>query len=495
MTDQLEAGGVDVAPEHRDPAAPDSAIAPEPGATRVSWRERRRARPSKWDRPPDPHDWRYFVGTLGKILIATGLLLFGFVGYQLYGTGIETARAQNRLEDDFARLVAANMADRDPTVTSAPGVSDADDADDADDQLRAATDDGDGAATGADASGDPGDPVDAGDADGGDDGFADAAGSITTIPPAIDLSDEAVEQRIPPIRRGDVMARLQIPAIDQDVYVVPGVRLTDLKDGPGHYPDTPLPGQLGNASIAGHRTTYGAPFFDVDQLRPGDEIIVTMITGDRFVYLVTGTEIVSAADYWVVTTGNPDIAELTLTSCDPKYTARDRIVVHSVLDPSRSSNVGLPTSYELDEPADEADDTAIPGDDPTVVVDDPAAPADDSVTAPAAPADDPSAPGDQPADEPSAPAADEPRPSGPADEPDVADREVDAFSQGWFDDGAAFPQIALWGLVLTAISLAAYALSRRTRHDWIGGLVGIAPFVVALYFFFQNVNRLLPPGL
>ena len=150
-------------------------------------------------------------------------------------------------------------------------------------------------------------------------------------------------QDIPPIARGEPLALLEIPAIGRSDIVVPGVTLNDLKDGPGHYPETPLPGQLGNASIAGHRTTYGAPFFDVDQLQPGDEIIVTMITGDRYVYIVTGSEIVSASDYWVVTTRDPTIAELTLTSCHPKYTAHDRIVVHSLLDPTRSSKVGFPT--------------------------------------------------------------------------------------------------------------------------------------------------------
>ena len=95
--------------------------------------------------------------------------------------------------------------------------------------------------------------------------------------------------------------------------VVPGVTLNDLKNGTGHYPDTPLPGQLGNAAVAGHRTTYGAPFFDVDQLETGDEIITTLLNGDRFVYEVTFSEVVSATDYWVVTTRDPNIAELTLT--------------------------------------------------------------------------------------------------------------------------------------------------------------------------------------
>src|SRR5215207_9989485 len=61
---------------------------------------------SKWDRPPEPKDWRYFVGGAGKVLIALGLLMFGFVAYQLWGTGIETARAQNRLESNFEERLA-----------------------------------------------------------------------------------------------------------------------------------------------------------------------------------------------------------------------------------------------------------------------------------------------------------------------------------------------------------------------------------------------------
>src|SRR5690606_12535256 len=93
------------------------------------------------------------------------------------------------------------------------------------------------------------------------------------------------------------------------------------------------------------------------------------ITGGRFVYRVTSVEVVSASDYWVVTTRDPNVAELTLTSCHPKYTARDRIVVHSVLVPELSSPVGLAELYELDGSSTEA----IPGDDPTLVADEPSA--------------------------------------------------------------------------------------------------------------------------
>ena len=69
------------------------------------------------------------------------------------------------------------------------------------------------------------------------------------------------------------------------------------------------------------------------------------------------------------------------------------------------------------------------------------------------------------------------------------------FQNQWFSDPDAFPQVALWGSMLTAVSLGAYAVSRRARRNWVGLLVGVAPFVVVLYFFFENVNRLLPPNL
>ena len=72
----------------------------------------------KFDRPAPPHDWRWWVGGLGKTLIATGLLLFGFVAYQLWGTGIETARAQNSLENEFEELLAGT-----PPTTASPATA------------------------------------------------------------------------------------------------------------------------------------------------------------------------------------------------------------------------------------------------------------------------------------------------------------------------------------------------------------------------------------
>ena len=77
------------------------------------------------------------------------------------------------------------------------------------------------------------------------------------------------------------------------------------------------PASSGNAAIAGHRTTYGSPFFNIDQLEVGDEIIATTLNG-RFTYRVTGQQIVASDDYWVVATADPTRATLTLTSCHPE---------------------------------------------------------------------------------------------------------------------------------------------------------------------------------
>ena len=520
-SDVAESAALDGGPS--DVVGPAGAEAP-PSPPTTRWarhRERRRTRVSKWDRPPQPKDWRYFVGTFGKVLIATGILMFGFVAYQLWGTGIETARAQNRLENAFEEAIAAST-DETPATTIDDG--DEDGGPDADDGGADGADpDVDGAADGADADG-----ADATDTDDPLPALPDPVPS-EVVPGGVDLSDVAVDQEIPAIDQGDVIARLEIPRIDQDLYVVAGVTLDDLKDGPGHYPDTPLPGQLGNAAIAGHRTTYGAPFFDVDQLVTGDDLIVTTITGGRFVYRVTGVEGGAASDYWVVTTRDPNVAELTLTSCHPKYTARDRIVVHSVLVPELSSPVGLAELYELDESPTEP----IPGDDPTLVADEPAttepavteparADATDSTVAPddeivatvdddagndlvgsdevgASVDEDVAAASDESTDQaavpPTTPATPDEAPDAP--EPGTVEEpeQLDAFSQGWFDDDEAWPQIALWGMALTIISLLAYQLSKKTRHDSIGFAAGIGPFLFSLYFFFQNVNRLLPPGL
>ncbi len=123
---------------------------------------------------------------------------------------------------------------------------------------------------------------------------------------------------------GDALGRLRIPAIGLSAVVVQGTGAGELRSGPGHYAETPLPGQRGTVAIAGHRTTYGAPFRDVDDLAPGDRIELRMPYG-RFAYRVERTRIVAPTQVDVVERVAYD--RLVLTACHPLYSAAQRIVV------------------------------------------------------------------------------------------------------------------------------------------------------------------------
>ncbi len=130
---------------------------------------------------------------------------------------------------------------------------------------------------------------------------------------------------------GDAFAIIRIPSIErlqEGWTVVEGVRRSDLKNGAGHMPDTPLPGQPGNAVISGHRTTYGAPFHEFDELQPGDMIEVETALGVH-TYAVTETQIVRPTDVWV--TDPREGAWLTLTTCHPKFSSRQRLIVFAEL--------------------------------------------------------------------------------------------------------------------------------------------------------------------
>ena len=123
---------------------------------------------------------------------------------------------------------------------------------------------------------------------------------------------------------GQPIGRIRIPRIDLSTVIVEGTGTAALRKGPGHYPDTPLPGAPGTVAVAGHRTTYGAPFRDVDKIRRGDEIVVEMPYG-RFVYKTERTRIVAPTDVWVTRRVSYD--RIVLTACHPKYSAAQRIVV------------------------------------------------------------------------------------------------------------------------------------------------------------------------
>jgi sortase A len=241
---------------------------------------------------------RRVVAGTGKALITLGILILLFVAYQLWGTGIYTARQQHKLENQFEQALAStgNSETPDfPVVSSRPT----------------------GSTTATTV------PV-----------------SSTTEPP-IELPDI------------DAVARIVIPKIDADYIVVQGVSLDDLRKGPGHYPSTPFPGQAGNAAIAGHRTTYGAPFGRLDDLENGDIIKIRTFEG-QFQYEVYDKFPVQPDDVSVLDADPTKKATLTLTTCHPPYQAAQRLIVKaflqlppnaeplpSTVDPTEVKNDGL----------------------------------------------------------------------------------------------------------------------------------------------------------
>jgi sortase A len=210
--------------------------------------------------------------TLGKLLISVGFGVLLFVAWTLWGTGLSTDRAQAALEVDFDRQ----------------------------------------------------DPID-----------------------ARELSREGVQSiKVDDSFKpdpGEAVFRIVIPRIELREMVVEGVDVDSLRKGPGHYPDCrrgfekPLctdeeevwPGEVGRVIISGHRTTYGAPFYDIDRLRRGDEIRLETKWGD-FTYEVTGSEIVPPNSTDIATPVS-DKPELVLTTCNPRFSAAERLIVSAEL--------------------------------------------------------------------------------------------------------------------------------------------------------------------
>ena len=223
------------------------------------------------------------VGAIGRFMMRAGIVILLFVAYQLWGTGLATARAQDTLTKEFDSQIAQ---------FSAPGPST------------------------------PSQP-------------------IVTAP-----ADLPIPQP------GDPIARLTIKKIDSDFIMVQGVDLKWLQQGPGHFPQTPLPGQPGNAAVAGHRTTYQAPFNRIDELVPGDTITATTLQG-TFTYKVdahidpkdgstSGHVIVSPNDLSIL--DQTGVNRLTLMACHPKFTAAQRIVVTATLTSNPAAATPIPTT-------------------------------------------------------------------------------------------------------------------------------------------------------
>jgi sortase A len=151
-------------------------------------------------------------------------------------------------------------------------------------------------------------------------------------------------EREPEIRHG----RLEIPAIGLDQTLFEGVSLTAINRGPSHWPGTAMPGQLGNVVVAGHRTTYTRPFWDLQALQPGDELIFTMADGSRHVYALDRIEIVAPTDVHIVDQTRAHTA--TLFACHPRGSARQRIVGHFTMKPA-TQPVQITDTFQIRAPA------------------------------------------------------------------------------------------------------------------------------------------------
>ena len=131
---------------------------------------------------------------------------------------------------------------------------------------------------------------------------------------------------------GEAIGTILIPRFDLDAVVIEGTGTSDLERGPGHYPETPFPGQPGTVAIAGHRTTYLAPFRNIDSLVAGDEITLKMPYG-TFVYTVRRHEIVSPDDVGIIDPVGYN--QLVITACHPLYSAAQRYAVFAKQTASR----------------------------------------------------------------------------------------------------------------------------------------------------------------
>jgi sortase A len=130
---------------------------------------------------------------------------------------------------------------------------------------------------------------------------------------------------------GDPITKISIPAADlKPTVVVEGTGASALRAGAGHYPNTPLPGEEGNVAIAGHRTTYGKPFANLDRLKVGDEIFLETPVG-KYTYKVTKDPFPVEANDFSVISQTPGHT-LTLTTCHPKGSARQRLVIKAELE-------------------------------------------------------------------------------------------------------------------------------------------------------------------
>jgi sortase A len=382
---------------------------------------------------PAQSPWVRITGIAGKTLVTIGLLVLGLVAYQLWGTGIQTAQAQSDLSDQFNQKRAAVLAE-------APGTS-------------------------APALPPPSSAV----------ASTVGPGEVTVAPTAAPVPapqpQPAAQVDLSSIKEGESLGRLVIPQIGVDKIIVAGVSRDDLKKGPGHFPGTAFPGQSGNAAIAGHRTTFGAPFRDIDQLRIKDRFTVETLAGVYTYEVFEEPRAISPTDVDQVIGASP-FSQLTLMACHPPYSARQRIIVKAVLVPEASAAVTpvTPNNYSDDDGLGDTnnglvDDTVAPSPPVTVIGLD------------------------------GTPVVVEPTPEQNSLGLGIAaSRAADEFSAGWFSDSGAWAPTFLFAALCAAIAFGGLVMIRRSGK-WLIALGAAPVFLIALYFFYENFSRLLPPNI
>lgn len=397
-------------------------------------------------RRPEPRLARV-LSAIGRSLITAGVVVLAFVVFQLWGTNIAEARAQNSLRDDFDTQVLQRQERVSSVTATVPVTVDAGENDEAPDELAAPS-------------------------------------TTTTLPGGIDA--DVLAYFFP--EDGEAVARIEIPAIGVDKIVVKGVQVADLRKGPGYYPSTALVGNSGNTAIAGHRTTYGAPFNKIDELQPGDEIHITGILG-RFTYEVMAPDVAFAeqlhtvegqgpghvlvrpGDTWVL--GDFRDNRITLTACNPKFSARQRIIVAARL---------VDDVVELPEWADTAVAAALSGLDPLIAVGLGADEVAFGDPAQDGPDDDGTAHAETPA----------------AGAPAAPHNNTTTFDKGLNGDRGAIPGAVAWMFGAITLWIVGGVIGRRLfsgRGRRLGArMAGLLPALVFLWFSFEMIDRALPAG-
>ncbi|MCP4960735.1 MAG: class E sortase [Actinomycetia bacterium] len=386
-------------------------------------------------------NWSRIIGNIGRTLIGSGTLILLFVAYQLWGTAIQERRAQSELTSEFEIALDETLGANADTVRLD------------DTPLPSALE----TTTVEEASSTDTDVID-----------------LSALPESVVSSEFGPPP--PPAEDGEAIAKIRIPRIGMTKTVVEGVTTDALKKGPGHYPGTPLPGQAGNASIAGHRTTHGQPFHNLDELEENDLIYVTTLQGS-FVYRVTETVIVAPRDVYVL--DPTEDHRLTLTTCHPKWTARQRMIVVAEL-------LGDPAEAEPGQPSESGEQIVeLPSQDDGTV----AAP----TTISADELDDPSDLADLVSGEEQA-GTPTPTTTQVPDTPETTAESATSF--GGADGGLSGKGDALWpaiflGLLTTFIGFAVWMGSKHLGV-WQSYVVGAPIFLISLFYFFESFSVFLP---